>query len=73
MLAMAAELDWHFDDEAAERYSLGTLSCEEAKQIEEHLLICEACQSRVAKSDEYVAAMRRAAARVRRDSKPRAD
>ena len=70
---MAAESDCHFDEEAAERYSLGTLPSEEAKQIEGHLLICERCRRRVAESDAYVAAMRRAAARVRRDSKPRVD
>ena len=66
MLAMAAESDCHFDEEASERYSMGTLSGEEAEQIEEHLLICEACRRSVSKSDTYVAAMRRAAAQVRR-------
>jgi anti-sigma factor RsiW len=52
MLAMAAKSDGHFD--------------EEAEQIEEHLLICEACRRRVAESDKYVAAMRRAAKKLRR-------
>jgi len=73
MLAMAAESDGHFDEEATERYSMGTLSGEEAEKIEEHLVICEACRRRVAGSDAYVAAMRRAAARVRRGKKPPAD
>ncbi|MGA3017273.1 MAG: zf-HC2 domain-containing protein [Bryobacteraceae bacterium] len=69
---MAAESDCHFDEEASERYSMGTLSGEEAEQIEEHLLICEACRRRVAESDTYVAAMRQAAARVRRSkAKPK--
>ena len=66
MLAMAAKSDGHFDEEAFERYSMGTLSGEEAEQIEEHLLICEACRGRVAESDKYVAAMRRAAKKLRR-------
>lgn len=66
MQTMAAEPDCHFDDDAFERYSLETASDEEAGQIEEHLLICEACRRRVTESDAYVTAMRRAAARVRR-------
>ena len=66
MLVMAAESDRHFDGEASERYSMGTLSGEEVEQIEEHLLICEACRRLVAESDTYVAAMRHAAAQVRR-------
>ena len=66
MFVMAAESDRHFDGEASERYSMGTLSGEEAEQIEEHLLICEACRRLVAESDTYVAAMRHAAAQVRR-------
>jgi anti-sigma factor RsiW len=65
---MASESDCHFGEEASERYSMGTLSGEEAEQIEEHLLICGACRRRVAASDTYVAAMRHAAARVRRDT-----
>jgi len=69
MLAMAVESDRHFDDEASERYSMGTLSGEEAEQIEQHLLVCEACRRRVAASDTYVAAMRRAAEKVRRAAK----
>ena len=71
MVAMAAESDCHFGEEASERYSMGTLSGEEAEQIEEHLLICEACRRRVTESHAYVAAMRRAAAQVRRDKKRR--
>ena len=73
MLVMAAESDCHFDEEASERYAMGTLSDEEAEHIEEHLLICEACRRRVAESDTYVAAMRRAAAKLRRDRKRRAE
>ena len=73
MLAMAAESDGHFGEEASEWYSMGTLSGEEAEQIEKHLLICEACRRRVAESDAYVGAMRRAAAKVRRGKKRRKD
>ena len=73
MLVMAAESDCHFGEEACERYSMGTLSDEEAEQIEEHLLICEACRRRVAESDTYIAAMRRAAAQLRRDKRRRRD
>jgi len=50
----------HPSDEALELYSLGRLSEEEAPQIEEHVLVCEDCQSRLKETDEYVAAMRQA-------------
>lgn len=70
---MAAEPDSHFGEEACERYSMGTLSGEEAQQIEEHFLTCEVCRRRVAESDTYVAAMRRAAARMRQSTRPPKD
>jgi anti-sigma factor RsiW len=54
----------HFDDDEAERYSLGTISKDEQPALEEHLLICESCRRRVAESDQYVAAMRSAAAQM---------
>jgi predicted anti-sigma-YlaC factor YlaD len=71
MLAMVPESDCHFDEEACEQYSMGTLSDEEVERLEEHLLICEACRLRVAASDTFVAAMGHAAARLRRLKKDR--
>jgi predicted anti-sigma-YlaC factor YlaD len=54
-------MDRHLDWEAAERYSMSLLSTWKAAQIEEHLLICEACRRSAAAADAYIAAMRMAA------------
>jgi anti-sigma factor RsiW len=58
---MASGTDRHFDDEEMESYSRGVLAPAREALLEEHLLICSDCQRRVAKSDDYVRAMRRAA------------
>ncbi len=56
----------HLDEEAAEKYSLGQLSARKVAEIEKHLLICAPCQKAVVASDAYVAAMSKAAAKVRK-------
>ena len=38
----------------------------EVESLEEHLLICGGCRERLESTDEYVAAMRSAAAKVRK-------
>lgn len=53
------------DEEEIERYSMGAMPEEVIAPFEEHLLICESCQLRLAQSDAYVAAMRQASARLR--------
>jgi hypothetical protein len=55
----------HFDEEEIERYSMGAMPEEAMAPFEEHLLICEPCQLRLAQTDDYVRAMRQAAARLR--------
>jgi len=55
----------HPGDDALELYSLGTLSESETGPIEEHLLVCEACQLKLQETDEYVRAVRTAAAKLR--------
>ena len=50
----------HPTDEALEQYALGQLPDSEAASVEEHLLICTACQDRLREADEYVAAIRAA-------------
>jgi anti-sigma factor RsiW len=65
MLAMPRKPSQHFGAEVAEKYSLGNLSAAKVAEIEEHLLICEACRQAVDASDEYVAAMRKAAVKLR--------
>ena len=55
----------HIDEEEIERYSMGAMPEGAIAPFEEHLLICESCQQRLAQSDVYVSAMRRASARLR--------
>jgi anti-sigma factor RsiW len=62
MRAMAQDLNPHPDEGELEKYSMADLRDEEAAGFEEHLLHCERCQQRLAETDAYVAAMRRAAA-----------
>lgn len=56
----------HLREEEIERYSLSEMSEEELARWGEHLLICDSCRRQVAASDAYVAAMRSAAAELRR-------
>jgi hypothetical protein len=57
--------DRHMDDEEIERYSMGSMSEEAIAPFEEHLLICEPCQGRLARTDAYVSAMRQGSGRLR--------
>lgn len=63
---MAERSHSHLGGEQVERYSLGEMSEEELAGWDEHLLICDPCRRQIAASDEYVAAMRKAAAQLRR-------
>jgi hypothetical protein len=53
------------DEEEIERYSMGAMPEGAIAPFEEHLLICESCQLRLAQADIYVSAMRQASARLR--------
>jgi hypothetical protein len=55
----------HIDEDEIERYSMAAMPEGAIAPFEEHLLICESCQQRLAQSDAYVSAMRRASARLR--------
>jgi anti-sigma factor RsiW len=48
------------NDGDLELYALDRLAEPDAAPVEEHLLICEQCQARLAGWDEYVRAMRAA-------------
>jgi anti-sigma factor RsiW len=61
---MAQDLNRHPDEGELEKYSMADLREEAAAGFEEHLLHCEHCQRRLAETDAYVAAMRRAAAQL---------
>ncbi len=61
---MLASLE-HAQEEDLERYSIGTLSGPQGEALEEHLLICPACQDQLAEVDAYVRTVRVAASRLR--------
>jgi hypothetical protein len=50
---------------------MGTLPEEEVAALEEHLLVCESCRSRLAREDAFGAGMRQAAIRLRQESTAR--
>ncbi len=58
----------HISDQALEEYSRGAVRDAEAERLEEHLLICPGCQDRLAETDEFVKAMRDAAAKLQMES-----
>jgi anti-sigma factor RsiW len=49
-----------YTEDHLETYALGRLSEEELQALEEHLLICPACQDLLAKVDEYIEVMKAA-------------
>jgi hypothetical protein len=55
----------HANEEEIERYSMGAMPEGATAPFEEHLLICQPCQLRLAQTDVYVSAMRQASARLR--------
>jgi anti-sigma factor ChrR (cupin superfamily) len=57
----------HISDDWLERYAMGTLHEAHVAKVEEHLLICHGCQDRLKATDEYIAAMRRAAEKLERE------
>jgi hypothetical protein len=62
--------DRHPHEDLFEEYALDRLSEEETPDFEEHLLICEQCQSTLAKTDEYIQVLKAATrAYVARPSK----
>jgi len=68
---MQLEPDDHIGEESLESYAMGSLSEPLAAELEEHLLICSACQDKLKEIDGYVAAMRGAAARLDREDESR--
>jgi hypothetical protein len=51
----------HIAEDSLEQYAMGAVPEPEVAPLEEHLLICAACQDRLQAADDYVAAMRAAA------------
>jgi hypothetical protein len=59
----------HISEEVLEQYAMRTLpESAELGRLEEHLLICSECRNRLQMMDDYVAAMRSAAAKLRSGS-----
>jgi len=57
----------HIDEEMLERYSLNQLREEEVAPVEEHLLICPSCQTRLDEADQYVQTMKQAIISTQKD------
>jgi hypothetical protein len=68
LMAMIPGRNCAWDEDCIESYALGTLPEEESAQLEEHLLVCESCQARVAREDAFASGMRHAALRFRLQS-----
>jgi hypothetical protein len=58
---MQIDVDEHIEETVLERYSMGSLTEEAAAEVEQHLLLCEACCTRVTEADAYIRAVKRAA------------
>jgi hypothetical protein len=63
--------DAHIDDEQLELYALGRTPEEPLPAIEEHLLVCEDCQNRLAQADEFAALFHAAATQPEARPQPR--
>ena len=53
----------HASEDQLESYALGRLPQQELAPLEEHLLVCEACQDRLREVDSFIAAFREAVRR----------
>jgi hypothetical protein len=60
----------HLDDETLDRYALGKLSEVESAPVEEHLLVCHACQDKLDAADAFISAFRAAAPLVEAEAAP---
>ena len=56
--SVAGVLDGHITEEILEAYSLGQLTEVDIAPVEEHILICPACQERLQATDLFVATIR---------------
>lgn len=54
----------HIDENVLDRYAMGTLPEAAIPQVEEHLLICSLCQSRLVETDDFLIHFRTAATQV---------
>ena len=59
----------HASDDRLERYAMQTLPDSESRPLEEHLVMCQSCRERLDETEQYVAAMRSAAAKIEDNGK----
>jgi hypothetical protein len=55
----------HITDDDLEEYAMRTLPDAESEPLKQHFLVCSECRDRLTATDEYLAAMRSAAAEIR--------
>jgi hypothetical protein len=60
-MTLVMEQNEHLGEDQLESYSIGNLAERDAVHVEEHVLICETCQDRLAGSDSWVRSIKRAA------------
>jgi hypothetical protein len=63
---MKTRLNRHVPFPVWEEYAMGRLSEEDCAPVEEHLLICAACQDVLAEADEYIEIAKTALTRATR-------
>lgn len=57
-------LDRHLPYAVWEEYAMGMLSAEECTPLEEHVLVCPACQDHLREADEYIEIAKTALTRI---------
>jgi anti-sigma factor ChrR (cupin superfamily) len=67
---MSYNFERHLDDESLERYAFGRLEETRTELLEEHLLICEGCRTRLDTTEQYIKAMARGSLLLRQQSTP---
>jgi hypothetical protein len=65
---MSYKFEQHFDEESLELYAFGRLAEARAELLEEHLLICEECRTRLDTTESYIKAMARGSLQLRKES-----
>jgi hypothetical protein len=64
-VAVLSTFHVHPSEDVLDEYALGRLPESTVATLEEHILLCSGCQSRVLDVDDFVAAMKTAAAEIR--------
>ena len=67
---MAYNFEHHLDDDSLELYAFGRLGEARAEMLEEHLLICDGCRTRLDVTERYIGAMARGSRILQNGSAP---